>query len=61
MHFDKVFILLLVLLLWYFSPNLCKKIIGDDFKKKTSNGEPFSTDWSSNVYGGQMPWNGWSY
>jgi hypothetical protein len=60
MYFDKVLILVLVLVLWYYSPNLCKEILGNDLKKKKRN-EPFSTDWSSNVYGGQMPWNGWNY
>ena len=60
MYFDKVVIIALILLLWYFAPNLCKQIVGNDYKKKKGN-EPFSTDWSSNVYGGQMPWNGWSY
>lgn len=60
MYIDKVFILVLVLLLWYFSPKACKEILGDDMKRKRNN-EKFSSDWSSNVYGGQMPWNGWSY
>jgi hypothetical protein len=58
MYFDKAVVIIFVLLLWFFSPKICKQIVGNDSKKK---GEPFSTDWSSNMYGGQMPWNGWSY
>ena len=59
MYYDKVFMIAIVLLFWYFFPVQCKKVVGPDPKRK---GEYFvGSDWSSNVYGGVSQWNGWPY
>ena len=55
MYYDKIFMIIVILLFWYFSPGQCKNVIGN------KKGEYFSTDWSSNVYGGASQWNGWPY
>lgn len=55
MHYDKIFMIAIVIFFWLFFPKKNAVRI-----KKEKKPEQFSTDWSNTFYGA-YPWNGWPY